>query len=607
MCGISAIASHRDVAAGLLQCLKNLEYRGYDSCGMALQSESGIELRKNVGNVAAVDDTEQFEQMPGKLGIAHTRWATHGGVTKENSHPHGSNDLSFVVVHNGIFSNYQDLRNELKGLGYVFHSDTDTEVLANLLQETYKKFEGDVEGAFVAAIKRLEGSYAVAMLTAHQPGVIFGAKKDSPLVLGLGDREIYLTSDINAYISETRDTVLLSDMEYVVLTADQWQVKRIEDRKELVKEVIQVQWDRETAQMGGYSHYMLKEIFDQPQTIANALAVDDRQIESFAKRFAQAPQNFLCGVGTTYYVAMVGSYLFKRYAQLYVPAISSDEFPTLLPLGAEQHSLFLSQSGETYDTRMAIRAAQEAGGATSAIVNVVGSSISQMVDQCIFQGSGPEICVVSTKAALSQMILLWRIALRTGVNLGHLEASEETRIVGHLEDFGELLTATLNEESGFIRQLAKQTSHINNWLFMGKDIYFPVALESALKMKEVTYLHAEGLPAGFLKHGTLAMVDPSLYSLFFLPSPEEGALYRSTLAAIEEVKARNGVVISFATEDNAQARELLDHCIQVPPLPKETMPLMQLVLAQLFSYYSALHLGLNIDKPRNLAKSVTVG
>ncbi|MDT8447654.1 MAG: glutamine--fructose-6-phosphate transaminase (isomerizing) [bacterium] len=606
MCGISAIASHRPVAAGLLQCLKNLEYRGYDSCGMALQSDQGIELRKNVGNVAAVDEAEHFVEMPGHLGIAHTRWATHGGVTKENSHPHASNDGQFVVVHNGIFSNYQTLREELRAKGYTFFSDTDTEVLANLLEEAYKTHP-EVEAAFIAAVHQLEGSYAVAILSEHQRGTLFGAKKDSPLVLGLGDGEIFLTSDINAYISETRDTVLLNDMEYVVVTKDTWQVKSLLDGKKLTKEVIQVQWDRETAQMGGYSHYMLKEIFDQPQTIKNALAVDQSQIEQIARQFVAKGQNFLCGVGTTYYVAMVGAYLFKRYAQLYVPAISSDEFPTLLPLSADQHSLFLSQSGETYDTRMAIRAAQEAGGATSAIVNVVGSSISQMVDQCIFQGSGPEICVVSTKAALSQMILLWRIALRTGVHRGTLSLAEEKRILGHLQEFGEMLTDTLNEESGFIRQLAKQTSHIHNWLFMGKDIYYPMALESALKMKEVTYLHAEGLPAGFLKHGTLAMVDPSLFSLFFLPTQGEGDLYRSTLAAIEEVRARDGVVISFATEGNHQARELMNHCIQVPDLPAETMPLMQLVLAQLFSYYSALHLGLNIDKPRNLAKSVTVG
>ncbi|OGH00435.1 MAG: glutamine--fructose-6-phosphate aminotransferase [Candidatus Lambdaproteobacteria bacterium RIFOXYD1_FULL_56_27] len=606
MCGISAIASHRPVAGSLLQCLKNLEYRGYDSCGMAIFDQGKIELRKNVGHVAKVDEVEQFHEMQGQIGIAHTRWATHGGVTQANSHPHASNDGTFVVVHNGIFSNYQALRNELKSKGFVFHSDTDTEVLANLLQDLYVGI-GDVEKTFVAAVKRLEGSYAVAVLTPYLPNQILGAKKDSPLVLGLGDGENYLTSDINAYISQTRDTVLLGDLEYVIVSKENYQVKSLVTGETLHKEVIQVQWDKETAKMGGYSHFMLKEIFDQPQTVNNALAIDDTQIQAVAERFLSKTHNFACGVGTTFYVAMVTSYLFKRYAGLYVPAVSSDEFPTLLPLSADQHTLFFSQSGETYDTRMAVRAAQNAGGATSAVVNVVGSSISQMVDQCIFQGSGPEICVVSTKAAFSQVVIGWRIAMRVGRLNGTLPAAEEQRILGVLASFSDLLERTLNEESGFIRQLAKKTSHIHNWLFMGKDIYYPVALESALKMKEVTYLHAEGLPAGFLKHGTLAMVDEKLYSLFFLPSPEEGELYRSTLAAIEEVKARNGVVVSFATEDNHEAREKMDYCIQLPKLPKELNPLMQLVLAQLFSYYSALHLGLNIDKPRNLAKSVTVG
>ena len=304
---------------------------------------------------------------------------------------------------------------------------------------------------------------------------------------------------------------------------------------------------------------------------------------------------------------MQGTYPFKQCSNLYVPAISTDEFASVLPLGADMHTLFFSQSGETYDTRMAVRAAKEAGGTTSAVVNVVGSSISQMVDQCIFQGSGPEICVVSTKAALAQIVILWRIAMRVGIKRGHFTLEKQKDVLAHLASFSGHLEKTLNEESGFIRQLAKETVKVKNWLFMGKGIYLPIAMESALKMKEVTYLHAEGLPAGFLKHGTLAMVDESLYSLFFLPAEEEGDIYKSTLAAIEEVKARNGRVISFCTEKNLEARALLDHVITLPELPLELHALMEMVMAQLFSYYSALHLGLNIDKPRNLAKSVTVG
>ena len=557
-----------------------------------------------MGNVAAVDDLEQFGSMSGNLGIAHTRWATHGGVTKANSHPHKSNDNQFAVVHNGIFSNYQSLREELRGKGYTFYSATDTEIFANLLQDCFK---GNLEDALVAATSRLEGSYAVAVISSHLPGHILGAKKDSPLVLGLSHGRNYLASDINAFISETRDTVLINDGEYVVLTAEGYRLNKLIDRSEVKREVLQVQWDRETAQMGGFSHYMIKEIFDQPQTIKAALGVPDDEVDQVASRFLDKSKNFVSGVGTTYYVAMMGTYLFKQYANLYVPALSTDEFASVLPLGADMHTLFFSQSGETYDTRMAVRAAKEAGGTTSAVVNVVGSSISQMVDQCIFQGSGPEICVVSTKAALAQIVILWRIAMRVGIKRGHFTLEKQKDVLAHLASFSGHLEKTLNEESGFIRQLAKETVKVKNWLFMGKGIYLPIAMESALKMKEVTYLHAEGLPAGFLKHGTLAMVDESLYSLFFLPAEEEGDIYKSTLAAIEEVKARNGRVISFCTEKNLEARALLDHVITLPELPLELHALMEMVMAQLFSYYSALHLGLNIDKPRNLAKSVTVG
>ncbi len=607
MCGISAIASHRAVADNLLQCLQNLEYRGYDSCGMAIFDGRQIKLRKNVGNVEEVNAAERFKEMQGHIGIAHTRWATHGEVNAANSHPHASNSNEFVVVHNGIFSNYQVLKGQLEAKGYQFFSKTDTEIFANVMEETFKEV-GDLELAFRQAVQKMEGSYAIALLSTKDPQRIYAVKKDSPLVIGLSDGANYVASDINAFISETRDTILLEDYEYAILDSAGYQVKRVVDGSASPKQVIRVQWDRQTAQRGGFSHYMLKEIFDQPQTVRSALNIDSRQIETFAEKITQKSRNFCVGVGTTYYVAMIGSYLFKRYADLYVPAISSDEFPSLIPLDEDMHVLFFSQSGETYDTRMAVDAAQKGGAATSAIVNVVGSSISRQVEDCIFQGSGPEICVVSTKAALSQVILLWQIALAVGLKRNQLALKEATRIRDELSRFANSMEQILNEESGFVRQLALQTNKVQNWLFMGKDIYYPIALESALKMKEVTYLHAEGLPAGFLKHGTLAMVDENLYCLFFLPHPSEGGLYRSSLSAMEEVKARKGKVITFCSADNQEAQELADHVFILPSqATAESNPLMQMILAQLFSYYSALHLGLNIDKPRNLAKSVTVG
>ena len=606
MCGIAAIASHKSVAKQLYQSLLNLEYRGYDSCGMALMDQNKLALRKNIGNVGEVNDKEHFEELKGNMGIAHTRWATHGGVTSENSHPHFSNDNSFIIVHNGIFSNYQKVQKELLNKGFTFQSQTDTEVFANLLQDEYQTTL-DIETAFCQAIERIEGSYAIAMITLHQPDTVFAVKKDSPLVIGINDGANYISSDMNAFISETRDTVIINDMEYVMLTKDDFTVKRLADKQSVSKQIIHVQWDKQTAQRGGFSHYMLKEIFDQPQTVRQALHIPKEEIDTIADKFLARNQSFCVGVGTTYYVAMIGTYLFSKYAGLYVPNVSADEFPALIPISDDQHVLFFSQSGETYDTRMAIRAAKSKGAATSAIVNVVGSSISQEVDNCIFQGSGPEICVVSTKAALSQIIILWQIVLNVGLKNGSLTQEQVDLYRENIFEFSRTIETVLNEESGNIRNLAKETSHIKNWLFMGKSIYYPVALESALKMKEVTYLHAEGLPSGFLKHGTLAMVDENMYCLFFIPTKETKDLYESTMMAIEEVKARKGKVIGFCTDDDTEAMNLLDHYLVIPDKHPELNFLVEMVMAQLLSYYCALDLGLNIDKPRNLAKSVTVG
>lgn len=606
MCGISAIAGQRDVAGLLLECLRNLEYRGYDSCGMAIFENGKLNLRKNIGGVDEVNDKEMFQEMHGSIGVAHTRWATHGGVTRLNSHPHFSNDQQFVIVHNGIFSNYQKLREELKEQGFQFYSETDTEVFANLVQSHYRDLE-NVEEAFLKAVKQLAGSYAIAMVSTHDPEKIYAVKKDSPLVLGLSDGANYVSSDINAFVSHTKETVLLNDNEYCIVTNRDFQVKTVEGQEEVKKEIITINWDQQTSQKGGFAHFMLKEIFDQPQTIRNVVSIADEDLEPIVHEFLNKKQSFLVGVGTTYYVAMVGTYLFSKYAGMYIPAVSSDELPSLVPLNQENHVLVLSQSGETYDSRMALKYAQENGSSTSGVVNVVGSSISQIVDHCVFQASGPEICVVSTKAALSQMLIIHRIALKVGVANGTISAKEGERIEKGIYDFSNLVEQILNEQSGFIRNLASETSDVKNWLFMGKGIYYPIAMESALKMKEITYLHAEGLSAGFLKHGTLAMIDESLFSLFFLPPREEEALYHSTLMAIEEVKARKGIVVGFCSSDDEDAKNLLDHSIQIPNILSELTPFLEMIMAQLFSYYSALHLKRNIDKPRNLAKSVTVG
>jgi len=607
MCGISAVVAHQDIVATLYESIRNLEYRGYDSCGIGVVQNGQVVVRKNTGGVEEVNQKEHLTAMEGLTGIAHTRWATHGRVTQANAHPHLSEDARFSVVHNGIIDNYRELRAEIAAQGVAFLSETDTEVLPHLMALTYER-TGSVEEAFVGALERVQGTYALAMVSALEPGRIYCGKVGSPLVIGLGQGRNFVASDINAFLPFTREAVVLQDGEYGVVTADGLRLHRLAPpRPAITRAPMHIEWDAETSRKGGYSHYMLKEIFDQPQTVLNALGSPQEDIETLAASVGAARQTYLMGVGTTFYVAMLGQYFFSRWARRYLPAVSSDEFTHLAVPGPEDLLISISQSGETYDTRQGVKYAQERGARTASIVNVVGSSLSMMTDQVILQGSGPEICVVSTKAALAQMVILLRVALALGRQEGHVAQAAHGRVMAALEALPATVETTLNELSGFVRNLANRTAEYPNWLMMGRGPYYPIAMEAALKLKEVSYLHVEGLPAGFLKHGTLAMVDEHMMSLFLVPTPAEGELHQQTLSAIEEVKARGGPVIGFCCAGDARALALLDHAIEMPQLDPAVAPFMSLIVAQLFSYFVALKLGRSIDKPRNLAKSVTVG
>jgi glutamine---fructose-6-phosphate transaminase (isomerizing) len=605
MCGISAITSHSDIVKMLFESIKSLEYRGYDSCGMAVINGSEIAVRKNIGGVDEVNEREQLTRMTGTTGVAHTRWATHGGVTQANAHPHSTMDGRFSLVHNGIINNYADLREELVAQGVKFLSETDTEVIVHLIGMAYAEF-GDVEAAFVATLKRLKGTYGVVMVTSHQPDTVYGARQNSPLVLGLSERGNFLSSDVNAFMPFTRDAVVIEDGEYVVITPTQHRITRLGDRSPIVRKPLRIQWDAETSRKGGYSHYMLKEIFDQPQTVQNALNASQAHIDRLADTILSSHQTYLMGVGTTHYVAMVGQYLFSKLAGRYVPAVSSDEFREVAIAGPGDLVVAISQSGETYDTRKSADFAKAKGAATASIVNVMGSSLSLTTDQVILQGSGPEICVVSTKAALAQMIVLHRVALSLGLKTGRLERSVHEMHYDALRGFPAQVQAALNEQSGFVRNLAERTVHFANWLLLGRGIYQAIAQEASLKLKEVTYHHSEGIPAGFLKHGTLAMVDEHLACLFFVPPLDDADLHEDTLHAIQEVKARGGPVVGWYFENDLRAAQLVNDGLKLPQVPAPVAPYLQLILAQLFSYFSALKLGRSIDKPRNLAKSVTV-
>ena len=606
MCGISGMINAKNVAHPLYASIRNLEYRGYDSCGMALLDAGKIQTRKNTGGVEEVNQRERLTQLSGRLGIAHTRWATHGVVSRENAHPHLSTNEAFAVVHNGIFSNYQDLQEELAAEGVTFCSQTDTEVFVQLMARHYQRLQ-NTERAFVAALEQMEGSFAIVMISVHEPDRLFCAKRDSPLILGLGEGSNYVGSDINAFLEYTRRAVILDDDEYVILTQESYQIRSLRDGQQVEKDILHIDWDAETTRKGGFAHYMLKEIFDEPQTLRQALKIPDQEIRKLAQKFVEVPQAYLVGVGTTFYVAQLGQYFFSQLTGRYFPAISSDEFIDIAGVQAQDLVLAISQSGETYDTKMALNFARQRGAKTAAIVNVMGSSIGMQVDQVIMQGSGPEICVVSTKAAMAQTLILLRIAVETGRQQGSLDDQQIDSFHAAVNRLPDLIQDTLNEQSGFLRNIARSTSWVPNWLFLGCGQYYPVAMESALKMKEITYQHAEGMPAGFLKHGTLSMIEKSVHSLFFVPLPGQQDLHRRTLIAMEEIRTRGGTLAGFVFEGDRHAREVLDYAVELPAVHPWLAPLLQMTMAQLLSYYAALDLGRNIDKPRNLAKSVTVG
>jgi glucosamine--fructose-6-phosphate aminotransferase (isomerizing) len=440
------------------------------------------------------------------------------------------------------------------------------------------------------------------MVSVHEPDRIYCARFESPLLIGTRADATYLGSDVNAFLGFTRSVIALEDGQYAILLPGQVCVKDIATRRIQAKTVLDVDWNVESAQKGGHPHFMIKEIHEQPQTVIRAGEVDTAAIDGLADMMARYRRTYLVGVGTTYYVAQMAQYYFSSLARSFIPVISSDEFRSLAQVDADTLVIAISQSGETYDTLDAIRFAKERGARTAAVCNTMGASLTRLVDHAIIQGSGPEICVVSTKAALGQIVVLLRVAAALGRLSGATDRAET--VTRDLRALPDAIQQLLDERTGEIAALAKRHCHIDNWLFLGRGIYYPVALESALKMKEVTYLHAEGMPAGFLKHGTLSLIDEGFFTVILAPSKEEGALYTATMGNAEEVKARGGYLIGSLADENG---DLFDEQIRLPKAPPLLAPLLHLVALQLFAYFTAVALQRNVDRPRSLAKSVTVG
>ncbi len=603
MCGISGIISKHPIKDKLLQSIKNLEYRGYDSCGVAYIEDGAIKVKKDVGHIDRVNRKLNLAGHKATIGIAHTRWATHGGVNKINSHPHLSNDKRLALAHNGVIHNYRTLKQSLLNKGYKFDSQTDSEVIVVLIEDLRNQY-GDLERAVGEVFKHLVGPFAFVLISLDEPDCIYGVKNESPLILGIGEGEMFIGSDINAVIDYTKRTVVLNDGEYAIIDKAGFIIKDHRNNTEVKREITHIPWDKEESKKGGFPHYMLKEIHEQPQALLTAMAIDDNLVSKLAESISSARQTILTGIGTTYYVSLTAQYYFARYAKVNASAISSDVLPELAVLGKDDLVIAVSQSGETHDTKRALKYARQANSKTAAIVNVPTSEIARTVDLAIYQGSGPEICVLSTKAAFAQVVILLRLVLQMGRMRGLISQKEFGNYIADIRSFAITLERFINETKGIISRIAQANAHIKNWLYIGRGIYHAIALESSLKMKEVTYLHAEGMSGGFLKHGTISLIDPDINTLAFIPPGEEAQLYTDTMNNVQEIRTRGGKVIGVLHEgDDA---DQVDEAIMLPRVPCIVAPLIQMVTGQLVAYYTASHLKRDIDKPRALAKSVTV-
>jgi glucosamine--fructose-6-phosphate aminotransferase (isomerizing) len=606
MCGITGIVAQRNICKELFEGMQTLEYRGYDSAGMAVLCNGRMEMRKDAGKLSEVEGRQRLSAMCGAVGIAHTRWATHGGVCQTNAHPHVSADGAFAIVHNGVIENYLALKAILQERGYTFQSETDSEVLVHLIAAYYAQGYS-VEEALVAATRQLQGAFAFALLTTHTPEALWCARRESPLVIGVGDATCYLASDVNAFAHHTRQTVFLHDGEYAVLRPHDYTIKSLQTTAEIARPPVHIAWSNgHHVDQGSYPHFMLKEIHEGADCVATALAIPRAEIAALAQRLGDSDRLYFTGMGTAYYVALLAQYYFATLADCYVPVVSADEFPLLGKVAPGALTLAVSQSGETYDTLKALRYAKVQGSATAAVVNVPGSSMTREVDHVMLQGAGPEICVLSTKSTISQVTILLRLALELARQRGQLDASRYQEHYRALADLPDTLRKMYMALIPHVRRLGHTYGHIQNWLFIGRGIYSAVALESALKFKEVSYLHAEGMSGGFLKHGTIALIDDHTYSLAFLPTTDEPALLQATLTNIQEIRAHGGLVVGVHQHEELDIRASFADEIMVPATPALVTPLVHLTAGQMLAYYTALALGRNIDKPRALAKSVTV-
>ena len=608
MCGIVGYVGDRQAAEFLLDGLSKLEYRGYDSAGIAVYDNGNIRLEKSVGRLAALRDKLKGNVPSGKIGIGHTRWATHGRPSDQNAHPHTDCSGDFAIVHNGIIENFLPLKEELEKKGHKFTSETDTEVVVHLLEELYK---GDFEAAVREVLGRLDGSYALVFMSKKHPYELICTKQDNPLIIGLGDGENFIASDIPAIIAKTRKTYILNDGELAVIKKDS--VKIVDKAgNPVAKKIFEINWNAEAAEKGGYEHFMLKEINEQPKavrdTMSQRISKDGKSIvmEELnwdAKFFSQFNKIYIVACGTAYHAGLVGKYYIEKLARVLVEVDVASEFRYRDPIIDEQTLLIVvSQSGETSDTLAALKEAKRCGAKTLALTNVVGSSIAREADQVLYTWAGPEIAVASTKAYTTQLVLFFMLSLYMAQIKGSLATERIAELVAKLKNIPAQVSETLSDVEP-IKTFAKQYGFNDDVFYIGRSLDYDVALEGALKLKEISYIHAEAYAAGELKHGTLALV---VEGVPVIALATQRSVYEKTLSNIKEVKARDAVVIGIAAEGDTELEKYVDHVIKVPATDELIIPILTVVPLQLLAYYAAITRGADVDKPRNLAKSVTV-
>ena len=614
MCGIVGyIGSSSQAYPIILKGLKRLEYRGYDSAGIVLYDGKSFVHEKTAGKVADLEAKAEGKLKEGTMGIGHTRWATHGVPNDVNSHPHFSNSGELVIVHNGIIENYESLKQELMSRGYTFQSDTDTEVLVNLIEDVQKSKNLKLGKAVQIALNQVIGAYAICVMDAKKPNEIVAARLGSPLAIGIGDGEYFVASDASPFIEYTNNAVYLEDEEMAIIrTHKPLKIRKIKDDKEVSPYIQELQLNLEQIEKGGYDHFMLKEIYEQPQAIKDTFrgrllsekgVIRMAGVEDNLNRFLNAKRIIIAACGTSWHAGLVAEYMIEEFARIPVEVEYASEFRYRNPIITENDILIaISQSGETADTLAAIKLAKEKGAFVFGVCNVVGSSIARETHAGAYTHAGPEIGVASTKAFTTQITVLSLIALRLAHAKGNISQSEYFRHLIELEAIPGKVEEALKEDDNIIN-ISAIYKDATNCLFLGRGVNFPVALEGALKLKEISYIHAEGYPAAEMKHGPIALIDENMPVIVVAPQQQH---YEKIVSNIQEIKARSGKIIAIVTKGDKQVKEMADHVIEIPDSVEAFTSILATIPLQLLSYHIALMRGANVDQPRNLAKAVTV-